>query len=237
MDETATRRKKIDPKLYEVGWVQVPESDILTEQQAYEIAPGRVSQLPQNRHTKKVDYILEYKKQKLAVIEAKKDELPVSAGMEQAKKYAKMLQIRFTYACNGDEIWTIDMGVKDALGNYIVPFTEGPVDKFHSLQELWAMTFPEKNEWRDKFNLCPMNRGGGRESRYYQEIAINNVLRAISEKKPRILFISDRNILANQAKNDFEQFPEDAMERITPELLHDKKYRNRAPETCRHSST
>ena len=32
MDESATRRKKIDPKLYEVGWEQVPESEILKEQ-------------------------------------------------------------------------------------------------------------------------------------------------------------------------------------------------------------
>jgi len=35
MDETATRLKKIDPKLYEVGWEQVPQSEILTEQRAY----------------------------------------------------------------------------------------------------------------------------------------------------------------------------------------------------------
>ena len=46
MDETATRWKKIDPKLYEVGWEQVPESEILTEQSAYQIAPGQVSALP-----------------------------------------------------------------------------------------------------------------------------------------------------------------------------------------------
>ena len=55
MDETATRRKKIDPKLYEVGWEQVPESEILTEQRAYEIAPGQVSAIPQNRRPKKAD--------------------------------------------------------------------------------------------------------------------------------------------------------------------------------------
>ena len=61
MDESATRRKKIDPKLHEVGWEQVPESEILTEQRAY-IAPGQVSVVPQNRHPKKVDYILEYKR-------------------------------------------------------------------------------------------------------------------------------------------------------------------------------
>ena len=46
MDETATRRKNINPKLYEVGWEQVPESEILKEQRAY-ITPGQVSALPQ----------------------------------------------------------------------------------------------------------------------------------------------------------------------------------------------
>ena len=40
--------------------------------------------------------------------------------------------------------------------------------------------------------------------------------------KPRILFIADRNILANQAKNDFDQFHEDAMERVTAERLNKK---------------
>ena len=40
MDESATRRKKIDPALYSAGWEQVPESEILTEQRAYLIAPG-----------------------------------------------------------------------------------------------------------------------------------------------------------------------------------------------------
>ena len=276
MDETATRRKKIDPKLYDVGWEQVPESEILTEQRAYEIAPGKVSALPQNRHPKKADYILKYRGQKLAVIEAKSDEHDVSEGVAQAKLYAELLKIRFTYACNGDEIWGIDMGVKsgqkDLNGNdiYLIPSKEGPINKFPSPQELWAMTFPDVNPWRDKFNLCPLNRGGGREPRYYQEIAINKVLEAIAkgekrilltmatgtgktytafqicwklyqtnwtvrgaDQKPRILFISDRNILANQAKNDFEQFPEDAMERITPELLHDKKHRDRVPK-ARH---
>lgn len=269
MNESETRRKKIDPALYGVGWEQVPESEILTEQRAY-ITPGEVSALPQNRHPKKADYILKYKGQKLAVIEAKSDELDVSAGVDQAKEYAEMLKIRFTYATNGDKIWAIDMGVKDALGNYTIPSKEDYTDRFPSPQELWQMTFPEKNEWRDKFNLCPINRGGGREPRYYQEIAINKVLEAVAngkdrvlltmatgtgktytafqicwklyntnwnthgkDQKPRILFISDRNILANQAKNDFEQFPEDAMERITPDLLHGKKYMDKVPK-ARH---
>ena len=267
MDESTTRRKKIDPALYAVGWEQVPESQILNEQRAYLIAPGRVEKL-KARHPKKVDYILEYKGIKLAVIEAKSDETDVSVGVPQAKQYAQMLQIRYTYSTNGDRIYFIDMGVKDAYGNYVVPSTEKFIDKFPSPQELWQMSFPEDNEWRDRFNLEPLNRGGGREPRYYQANAINNVLNAVANKqnrilltmatgtgktytafqicwklfqtkwnlhgadqRPRILFIADRNILANQAINDFEQFPDDAMVRITPDEL--RKNHGKVP-TARH---
>ena len=256
MDESTTRRKKIDPQLYAVGWEQVPDSEILNEQRAYLIAPGRVEKL-KSRQPKKVDYILEYNGIKLAVIEAKSDELPVSVGVPQAKQYAEMLQIRYTYSTNGDEIYFIDMGVKNAKGEYIIPSTEDYIDRFPSPQELWQMTFPDINVWRDKFNAIGFNRDGGKNPRYYQENAINNVLNAVaneqnrilltmatgtgktytafqicwklyqakwnlhkSDQRPRILFISDRNILANQAVNDFEQFPEDAMTRITPAELH-----------------
>ena len=102
MDETATRRTKIDPKLYEVGWESVPDSVILTEQRAYEIAPGRVERIKHSK-PKKADYVLEYRGQKLAVIEAKSDERHVSEGVEQAKLYAEMLNIRITYTTNGNE--------------------------------------------------------------------------------------------------------------------------------------
>ena len=268
MNESQTRLDKIDPKLHNEGWSYVPESKILTEQRAYLIAPGRVEKLSVNRHPKKADYILEYKGIKLAVIEAKADEFPVEIGIAQAKLYAEMLQIRYAYSTNGDQIYFIDMGVRDPFGNYIVPSSEHLVDKFPSPQELWLMTYPDVNEWRDKFNLLPFNIGGGRVPRYYQVNAVNNVLNAVAReqdrilltmatgtgktyvafqicwklfqtnwnkrkdgKKPRILFISDRNILANQAVNDFEQFNEDAMIRITPDKLHKKQ--NKVP-TERH---
>ncbi|MCI7256755.1 MAG: DEAD/DEAH box helicase family protein [Prevotella sp.] len=268
MDETATRRIKIDPKLYEVGWEQVPDSVILTEQRAYQIAPGRVERIKHSK-PKKADYVLEYRGQKLAVIEAKSDERHVSEGVEQAKRYAEMLNIRYTYATNGDEIWAIDMGVKNDNGEYVVPSKEGPAERFPTPQELWKMTFPDYNEWRDNFNLCAFNRDGNRTPRYYQEIAINKVLAAVANeqrrilltmatgtgktytafqicwklfqtgwnknltpnRKPRILFISDRNILANQAKNDFGNFNEDSMVRVTPEEL--AKNHGKVP-TSRH---
>ena len=260
MDETATRRKKIDPKLYNEGWEQVPDSEILTEQRAY-ISPGRIGKLKSSK-PKKADYVLKYRGRKLAVIEAKSDERDVSEGVEQAKLYAGLLNIRFAYATNGDDIWEIDMGVRDAQGKMTVPSTEGPVSKFPTPQELWRRTFPKDNVQRDTFNACAMNRDGGRSPRYYQEIAINAVLDAVAEERkrilltmatgtgktytafqicwkltktqwnkdhakgrtPRILFIADRNILSNQARNDFGGFDEDSMVRITPaQLAKDKR--------------
>lgn len=260
MNESQTRRDKIDPKLDAAGWGNVPGSKVLVEQSAY-IAPGRIT-TSGNRNPKKADYILEYKGQKLAVIEAKSDERDVAEGVDQAKLYADALKIRFTYSTNGNEIWFIDMGVKNAKGEYIIPSKELDIDNFPSPQELWQMTFPEENSWRDKFNLCPLNRNDGRKPRYYQEIAINNVLAAVAKQRnrilltmatgtgktytafqicwkltqtkwntkgidraPRILFIADRNILANQAINDFEQFPEDAMCRVTPKELRKNNYK------------
>lgn len=260
MNEAQTRFNKIDPKLRDAGWSIVPQSEILVEQSAY-IAPGRITSTG-NKNPKKADYILRYKGIKVAVIEAKSDEKDVSEGVAQAKQYADALKIRYTYSTNGDEIWFIDMGVKNSKGEYIIPSREYDVDEFPSPQELWQMTFPEANPWRDKFNLCPLNRGGGREPRYYQEIAIKSVLEAVAKQRsrilltmatgtgktytafqicwkltqtkwntkgidraPRILFIADRNILANQAINDFEQFPEDAMCRITPKELRKNGYK------------
>lgn len=261
MDETTTRIKKINPRLLNEGWDSVPGSQILYEQRAYEIAPGRI-QKGATKHPKKADYILEYHGKKLAVIEAKSDEKDVSEGVAQAKEYARMLQIRFTYSTNGEKIRFIDMGVQDKQGKFIISSTEREVDKFPTPQELWQMTYPEENSWRDKFNLEPLNRGAGRMPRYYQEIAINNVLNAVADgqsrilltmatgtgktytafqicwkltktkwnikgtdKEPRILFIADRNILANQAVNDFDQFDEDAMCRITPKELKKNGYK------------
>ena len=250
MNESDTRRKKIDPKLKEALWEVTPDSAIYTEQSAYNtFAPGKISASAE-RNPKKIDYLLVYKGIKIAIVEAKKDELDVSEGVPQAKEYAERMNIRFTYSCNGDKIWAIDMQTGE----------EGFVDVFPTPQELWERLYPENNPLRDKLNAVPFNRDGGKSPRYYQEIAVNNVMEAISRKQervlltlatgtgktyiafqicwkifkahwnvdgterlPRILFLADRNILSNQALNDFGQFDENAMCRITPESIAKSK--------------
>lgn len=249
MNESDTRLKKIDPALKASGWGVVEGSDIFTEQRAYILTPGRIVHKAK-RNPDKIDYLLTYKGVKIAIIEAKKDELDVSAGVEQAKKYAAAMNIRYTYSTNGDKIWVIDMQAKPG------DFTEGFVNRFPTPDELWQMTFPVKNDWRDKFNLEPFNRDGGKEPRYYQENAVNAVLEAVSNKQdrilltlatgtgktyiafqicwklmqtrwnnlqngklPRILFLADRNILADQAYNAFGAFDQNALARITPKEI------------------
>ena len=249
MNESDTRLKKIDPALKAAGWGVVEGSDIFTEQRAYFLTPGRIVSKAK-RNPDKIDYLLTYKGVKIGIIEAKKDELDVSAGVEQAKKYAAAMNIRYTYSTNGDKIWAIDMDAKPG------DFTEGFVDRFPTPDELWQMTFPDKNDWRDKFNLEPFNRDGGKMPRYYQENAVNAVLEAVSKrvdrilltlatgtgktyiafqicwklmqtrwnnlqngKLPRILFLADRNILADQAYNAFGAFDQNALARITPKEI------------------
>lgn len=249
MNESDTRLKKIDPALKAAGWGVVEGSDIFTEQRAYLLTPGRIV-TKAKRNPDKIDYLLTYKGVKIGIIEAKKDELDVSAGVEQAKKYAAAMNIRYTYSTNGDKIWAIDMDAK------IGDTAEGFVDRFPTPDELWQMTFPDKNDWRDKFNLEPFNRDGGKQPRYYQENAVNAVLDAVSKKVdrilltlatgtgktyiafqicwklmqtrwnnlqngklPRILFLADRNILADQAYNAFGAFDQNALARITPKEI------------------
>lgn len=241
MNESDTRLHKIDPALKAAGWNAVDDSKITTE---YVFTRGKISQTVKAKQLK-ADYILIYKNVKLAVVEAKSDELDVSEGVMQAKEYADRLKIRFTYATNGNEIYEIDM----ETGN------EALVASYPSPEELWQRTFGNAEEWRDKFNEMPFYSDGTRQPRYYQEIAINKVLSAIASGKnrilltlatgtgktfiafqiawklfhskwnvaksynrPRILFLADRNTLANQAFNSFEAFG-DACVRIKPDSI------------------
>ena len=239
MNEAETRAEYIDPKLKASGWGEVEGSKILRE---YRITEGRILVGGMRSKPEIADYILVYKNQKLAVIEAKQDELSATEGVAQAKAYAQKMQIEYSYSTNGKEIYQISM----KSGK------EEPVDAFPTPDELWKMVFSDQNKWKEEFASIPLEGELGR--RYYQESAINNALKAVAEDKkrilltlatgtgktaiafqitwklyqtrwtlqrdgnrrPRILFLADRNILADQAFNTFGSFPEDALVRINP---------------------
>jgi type I restriction enzyme R subunit len=242
MNEADTRAELIDPQLKLAGWGEVAESRV---QREYNINAGEIRVGGIRAGKLKADYILIYKNRKLAVIEAKSNEQEVGEGVAQAKQYGTKLELAYTYAANGKEIYEICL----AAG------TEGLVNSFPTPDELWNKTFGDSNEWQAKFNAVPFEDvNGTKQARYYQEIAVNRVMEAVANNKqrilltlatgtgktfvafqiawklfqsrwnlrkdgkrtPRILFLADRNILANQAYLDFGAFKEDALVRINP---------------------
>src|SRR3989338_1677396 len=248
VNEAETRAEHIDPALKAAGWGVVEGSRVMRE---YRITEGRLQGAGQRGKQEIADYVLVYRNHKLAVIEAKRWDLPHTEGLAQAKSYAGKLRTRFGYATNGQLIYGVDMHSG----------AEGDVAAYPSPQELWKLTFAEANDWRERFAAVPFeDKGGLWGSRYYQDSAINAVLEAIADnrqrilltlatgtgktfiafqlawklfharwnlkrdaaRRPRILFLADRNILADQAYNAFSAFPEDALVRIAPEDIRKK---------------
>ena len=252
LNEAETRAELIDPALVQAGWGKVDDSRVRREV----ITLGRLTGGGKRGQQDIADYVLVYRDQKLAVIEAKKVSLPDTEGVGQAKRYATKLQTRFAYSTNGIGIYRVDMETGD----------EGYVDGYPTPDELWNKTFAEPNRWRDRFSDVPFeDKGGTWEARYYQHNAINQALKAIADgkdrilltmatgtgktfiafqlawklfysrwnlkdwkseeepsRRPRILFLADRNILADQAYNAFSAFPEDALVRISPDVIRKK---------------
>ncbi len=242
MNEAETRAELIDPALRDLGWVTEDNVKVSRE---FKINNGRKLTGGRNADPKIADYLLTVNDQDLAVIEAKSDEKPLSEGVGQAKKYAQLLQTRFTYSTNGKEILQIDMetGKEEKIHYYPTP------------ERLWDMVHGNITDWETKFNEVPFETySGTKQMRYYQKNAVNNVLKAIANgdqrllltlatgtgktfiafqiawklfnarwnnrnvenQRPRILFLADRNILADQAYNSFNAFAEDALVRIRP---------------------
>lgn len=108
MNESETRAELIDPALKDAGWGVVDGSRVLRERNC-QITLGRLQGAGKRAKPEIADYILVYRNRKLAVIEAKRDDLPVTEGVGQAKQYAQKLQVRFTYSTNGLGIYQIDM--------------------------------------------------------------------------------------------------------------------------------
>ena len=140
MNEAETRAELIDPKLAEAGWGVIEGSKILRE---YKITIGRIQTGGGRAKPLIADYILVYKGIKLAVIEAKSNDLEVGEGVAQAKLYAEKLKIETTYATNGREIYSICMktGVEGLSSRLSL-----------LLMNSGTKTFAEQNQWRDSFN-------------------------------------------------------------------------------------
>ncbi|MCF7951673.1 MAG: DEAD/DEAH box helicase family protein, partial [Spirochaetaceae bacterium] len=248
MNEAETRAELIDPLLLSCGWGRTGESKISRE---YQITHGKIQTGGTRSRPLIADYLLSYKNVKLAVIEAKSTQRPAGEGVAQAKLYAEKLKLDFAYATNGREIYHINMktGREGPVDSFPSPAQLWAMA--HEQQNRWRDAF-HNIPFEDKSGSQPprfyqeiaVNRaleavaedknrilltlatGTGKTFIAFQ-IAWKLFytrwnLKKDGSRRPRILFLADRNILADQAFNAFNSFPEDALVRIAPDAVRKK---------------
>jgi type I restriction enzyme R subunit len=240
MNESETRAEYIDPKLKASGWGEVEESKVLRE---FRITDGKILAGGARSKPEIADYILVYKNCKVGVIEAKAENLEATEGVAQAKTYAQKLHIDYTYATNGKEIYEISMktGKEGIITDFPTP--EELWNKTFSDQNEWKAKFDsipiEGEKGKRYYQELAINNSltaiAENKSRILLTMATGTGktivaaqiawklfqtrwnLKRDGSRRPRILFLADRNILASQAMgNDFSIFPKDARVRIEP---------------------
>ncbi|HNW12307.1 MAG TPA: DEAD/DEAH box helicase family protein [Candidatus Rifleibacterium sp.] len=248
MNEAETRAEYIDPALKLAGWGVVENSRIRRE---YAISPGRIEGHGKSGKALIADYILEFRNTKLAVVEAKAWNEALTEGVAQAKNYAQKLAIRFAYSSNGQGIYEIDMktGEEREISGYPTP--QELWNRTFAEQDAWRDRFADV-AYEDKGGTHPgryyqdiaiervLSAIAANQQRILLTLATGtgktfiafqiawklfharwNLSREPS-RRPRILFLADRNILANQAYNAFSAFAEDALVRIAPDEIRKK---------------
>ena len=253
MNEAETRAEHIDPALKAAGWGVVEGSRILRE---HCITLGRLQGAGKRAKGDIADYVLVYRNTKIGVVEAKAWNKNYTEGVGQAKSYAAKLSVRFTYSTNGQQIYGIDMatGTEGDVVSYPTPdelwaliFAEANAwrDRFA------AIPFEDKGgTWQGRYYqdmaitrvleavssgrdriLLTLATGTGKTFIAFQlawklfQSRWN--LSGEPTRRPRVLFLADRNILADQAYNAFSAFPDDALVRIDPA---DIKKKGRVPK-------
>ena len=184
---------------------------------------------------KRVDYLLYLSANNpIAVVEAKDNSHSVSAGLQQAMEYAKMLDLPFAYSSNGDGFMEHDFltGKERELAMDEFPSEEELVARYKNGRNGGEGITPEQERILEQPYFTSQNTY---PPRYYQRIAVNRTVDAIahgqnrlllvmatgtgktytafqivyrllkSGMKSKILYLADRNVLVDQSiQQDFE---------------------------------
>jgi type I restriction enzyme R subunit len=186
LNEQETCQDYVVPALVAAGWS--PEQII----EQYPITDGRIVQAGK-RHKRarplRADYVLEYRPGlPVAVVEAKRSYSEPGKGMQQGKRYARLLDLPLAYATNGNGIVEDDRhtGHETFPAHFPIP------------DEAWQRFQAFKRIATDEVAagvLAPFNRalrtstGAVKEPRYYQRVAINRTVQKILEGDTRALLV------------------------------------------------
>lgn len=202
-NEADTRAKLIDPKIKLSGW-----GEGLIEREHYfvkgqTVTSGRiylVGDESRRRQPRRVDYLLRYHGQMIAVLEAKDETKTIDAGLEQAKSYAKMLDVPFGYSSNGHGFVEFDFFSNQSRELSSFPTPEDLWQRWEQYRRQTTAQFPSKGvaETRGFYAiklqqinplLYPFCSASicGKEPRYFQEVAIRRVIERMMAAQKRIL--------------------------------------------------
>ncbi len=240
--ETDTRINLIDPKLYDSGW---SNNFIVRE---YYFTDGR--KLIGNKRGKRyfVDYLLTYKNTNLAIIEAKAQNKDPLDGLQQSINYAGKLKIDFVYATNGHKIY--EHSLISGNGKFVENFPS-PSELFErkfgeiakTKEQVITYPFHIEGNMKPRFYqqiavqktieaiadnkdriLLTLATGTGKTYIAFQivyRLFQSKWNRENKERRPKILFLADRNVLADQAYNTFNPLEKDIIR------LNGKEIKNR----------
>lgn len=234
--------KYITPAITSAGW------DLHTQfLEEVRLTAGRII-VRGTMHTRaecsRADYVLYHQPNvPIGIIEAKDNNHTVGHGMQQALRYAEMLDLPFAFSSNGDAFL-----FHDRTGQSVPVESPVALNAFPAPSDLWTRFCAWKNITPDveaAIEIPYYDDGSGKSPRYYQVTAINRTVEEVargknrlllvmatgtgktytafqiiwrlwkSKRKKRILFLADRNILVDQTKNnDFKPFGA-AMTKIT----------------------
>ncbi|MGA3845328.1 EcoAI/FtnUII family type I restriction enzme subunit R [Ralstonia nicotianae] len=225
--------KFISPAIVEAGWdlhTQLREEVSLTHGRI--LVRGKKA-TRDDETISRADYVLSFKPGiPLAVVEAKDNNHGVRDGMQQALRYAEMLDVPFAFSSNGDGFIWHDRTAADGVIEHELTLSEFPTPA-----QLWQRYLAWKGITPEAEPVYTQDYYPGKEARYYQLNAVNRAVEAVTKGQSRILlvmatgtgktftafqiiwrlwkaraakrilFLADRNILVDQTKtNDFKPF-------------------------------
>lgn len=231
--ESDTRSKLIDPQIKDSDWL---ESNIVRE---YYFTDGR--KLIGGKRGKRyfVDYLLTHKNTNLAIIEAKAESKDPLDGLQQSINYAERLRIDYVYSTNGHKIYehSLKEGNGRFIDNYPTPdelflrkygettpkaqavithpfHIEGTMKPRFYQQIAVQKTIEAIAQNRDRI-LLTLATGTGKTYIAFQiayRLFQSKWNRDASERRPKILFLADRNVLKDQSMNTFNPLEKDCVE-------------------------
>lgn len=233
LSETDIITKYIMPAIQSAGW------DLMKQiRQEVKLRDGKVivrGPVGMRTTVKSADIVLYHKpNMPLAVIEAKANKHEIGKGMQQGLDYARLLEVPFIFASNGDGFIFHDKTNPAQLESHI------QLSDFPTPAQLWQKYCAYRGFKEAQLPLITQDYhddGSGKAPRYYQLQAVNKTIEAVSQgknrmllvmatgtgktytafqiiwrlwksrQKKRILFLADRNILVDQTRiNDFQPF-------------------------------